>query len=72
MQAEECKDNYAHHTRIKRTQEIVLSSFYFIQEIISGLKSDDDNIINFNRVLRALGFYIAGHTPDKRTKNREK
>ena len=65
-----------HHTRIKRTQEIVLSSFYFIQdfiqEIISGLKSDDDNITNFNRVLRAPGFYIAGHTPDKRTKNREK
>ena len=37
------------------------SSFYFLQEIISDLKSDDDNITNFNRVLRAHGFYIAGH-----------
>lgn len=37
------------------------SSFYFLQEIISDLKSDDDNITNFNRVLRALGFYIAWH-----------
>ena len=32
------------------------SSFYFLQEIISDLKSNDKNITNFNRVFQTLGF----------------
>lgn len=50
---------HTNKTNPRENLEFVL----FLQEIISDLKSDDDNITNFNRVLRALGFYIAGHNP---------
>ena len=50
---------YTNKTNPRENLEFVL----FLQEIISDLKSNDDNITNFNRVLRAHGFYIAGHKP---------
>ena len=59
------KSCHPHQTRIKRTREKILSSFflfkqadraplgvsaYFLQEIISDLKSNYKNITTFNRV----------------------
>ena len=40
----------------KRTREKILSSFCFLQEIISDLKSNDKYITTFNRVCETLGF----------------
>ena len=43
MEAIPCgfKSRSSHQTRIKRTREKILSSFYFIQEIILDLKSNN-------------------------------
>ena len=53
------KSCHPHQTRIKRTREKILSSFCFLQEIISDLKSNDKYITTFNRVFQTLGFSMS-------------
>ena len=48
-----------HQTRIKRTREKILSSFYFIQEIISDLKSNVKYHFNVQPSVSNTRFFYA-------------
>ena len=53
------KSCHPHQTRIKRTREKILSSFYFIQEIISDLKSNDKYYFNVQPSVSNTRFFYA-------------